>query len=103
MKSVVFALAMALPVGAAATAAMEPQQATQPQQAGSEPHHPLFTVKFVLRRPAPDKTPHILMDDATSQIALPSMAGYPSALLGALQRDPNTIVCYGRGCETRQR
>jgi len=106
MKSLLFAAAMALPVAAAATVAMEPQQATPSSQdaasvgqAGGSAHRQLFIVKYVLRRPLADKVPQVVMD-AKPQIVPPSAGGYPSATLGALPRDPNTIICYGWGCES---
>jgi hypothetical protein len=110
MKALVFAVAMALPVAAAANVAMESQQvaqssrdATQPRQAEGSAHRQLFIVKYVLRRPPADRAPQIVMDDARAQI-VPPADGYPSsATLGAVDEDPNTIICYGRGCEGRQR
>lgn len=106
MKPLLFLLAMALPVSAAATVAMEPLQATrsqpaaQPQPADGHAHRQLFIVKYVLRRPPPDEAPQIVMDDAKPHIVPPS-ADDPGIALGALDRQPNTVVCYGWGCERR--
>lgn len=110
MKPLLLLLALGLPISAVATVAMGPQ-ATMPSQAASQPdiasqphpavvspHHPLFIVKYVLRRAPPDKTPPIVVDDK-AQIMPPSVDGYPSAALGAVRNDPNKIICYGRACE----
>jgi hypothetical protein len=43
------------------------------------------------------------MDDAAAQVVPPAAGGYSTAVLGAARPDPNMIVCYGRGCESRQR
>jgi hypothetical protein len=105
-------MALVLPASVAATAAMEPQQAVQlqaagqpqqatgPWQAGSA-HHPLFIVKYVLRRAPPDHVPPIVMDDPRAQIVPPVAGDYPTATLGALPRDPNKVICYGWGCQYR--
>lgn len=106
MKSLLFLVALALPATAAATVAMESQQVTSSSQdaaqtgpAAGSAHRQLFIVKYVLRRPPADTAPQIIMDDPTPQIVPPSAGGYPTAALGALPRDPNTILCYGWGCE----
>jgi hypothetical protein len=80
---------------------MEPQQAAQPQHDASPvAHHPLFTVKFVLRQPPREQqSPAIVMDTATPEIIPPLADSVPAMILGALHRDPNMIVCYGWGCE----
>ena len=110
MKALVFALAMAVPGAAAATVAMESQQvmqssadATQARQAEGSAPRQLFIVKYVLRRPSPEPAPRIVMDDTKPQIVPPEAGSYPSATLGAGQNDPNMIVCFGWGCESRQR
>jgi hypothetical protein len=102
----VLAAALAVPAVAAANAAMEPQatvrspEATQPAQpAAGKTHRPLFVVKFVLRRAPPEPAPQIEMNDSRSQLALPVAGGYRGIPLGAVHRDPNTVICYGRGCE----
>lgn len=105
MKRLTFAavLALALPVSAAATVAMEAQQATRSEAAfsstpaGTPAHRPLFIVKYVLR-PAPPEAPQIDVDDRGTQIVLPGK-GFPAAQLGALQSNPNMVVCSGWGCE----
>ena len=103
MKSLLFLVALALPAMAAATVAMEPQQVTPSSKDATQPgpaaHRQLFIVKYVLRRPPADTAPQIIMDDPAPQIVPPSAGGYPTATLGALQNDPNTILCYGWGCE----
>jgi hypothetical protein len=103
MKSLLFLVALALPATTAATVAMEPQQATSSSQDASQPgpvvHRQLFIVKYVLRRPPADTAPQIIMDDPAPQIVPPSAGGFPTATLGALQNDPNTVLCYGWGCE----
>ncbi|NUO73405.1 MAG: hypothetical protein HOQ10_11910 [Frateuria sp.] len=103
MKATLIAVALlALPVAATATAAMEPQQATQSLRESRPAHHPLFTVKFVLRQPPPEKAPpEIIIDQASPQIVPPMSGGVPAIMLGALHLDPNMIVCYGWGCEYR--
>ncbi|WP_424683203.1 hypothetical protein [Frateuria sp. YIM B11624] len=103
MKSLLFLVALALPATAAATVAMESQRATSSSQdatqSGPATHRQLFIVKYVLRRPPADTAPQVTMDDPAPQIVPPSAGGYPTAALGALPRDPNTILCYGWGCE----
>jgi hypothetical protein len=109
MKCLLFAAAMALPVAAAATVAMEPLQATSPsqdavqsRQAEGQAHRQMFIVRYELRRPATDETQQIIMDDARPQIVPPPAGGHPTAILRPAQSEPNTIVCYGWGCESRQ-
>jgi hypothetical protein len=109
MKCLLFASAMALPVAAAATVAMEPLQATSPSQDAAQPrqadghaHRQMFIVRYELRRPAMDETPQIIMDDARPQIVPPPAGGDPTAILQPAQHGPNTVVCYGWGCERRQ-
>jgi hypothetical protein len=113
MRPLLLAMALVLPASVAATVAMEPQQAIQPQdagqpgqatrsgQAGAGAHPPLFIVKYVLRRAPPDHVPPIVLDDPRPQIVPPGAGDYPTATLGTLQRDPNKVICYGRGCEYR--
>jgi hypothetical protein len=109
MKALLFAAAMALPAMATATVAMDPLQAAssqetvQPRRVEGSAHRQLFIVRYELRRPSADTAPQIIMDDASPQIVPPLAGGYPATTLGAAQADPNTIVCYGRGCESRQR
>lgn len=99
------ALALALPLSAAATVSTEAQQTNrsgeviQSTQAAAGAHRPLFIVKYVLL-PAPTGAPRIHMDDQGAQI-VPPPEGSPSVLLGALQQDPNVDVCYGWGCERK--
>lgn len=103
----VVALGLAMPLSAAANVAMEAQQAAgsadavqaPPAGAGAGAHHPLFIVKYVLRR-APSKTPPIVMDDASPQIVPPGR-DFPAATLGGVAHDPNTIVCHGWGCQRK--
>lgn len=112
MKPLLLVIALALPIPAAATVAMEPQQATalqdaaqprpstSPSPAKGSKHHPIFIVKFVLQRsPPPAKVPQIIMDEAGPQLVPPTEGGYPTAALGAMHRDPNTTICHGRSCE----
>ncbi|SEI39195.1 hypothetical protein [Frateuria terrea] len=110
MKALVFALAMAIPGAAAATVAMESQlvtqssgDATQARQAERSAPRQLFIVKYELRRPPPEQAPRIVMDDTKPQIVPPAAGSYPNTTLGAGQNDPNVIVCFGWGCESRQR
>jgi hypothetical protein len=98
------ALVLALPFSAWATVAMEAQQAVRSQEvvqstAGARAHHPLFIVKYVLRRPEP-QTPQIVMDDPDAQIVPPGK-DVPATTLGALERDPNKLVCTSWGCQRR--
>lgn len=100
------ALVLVLPVSAWATVAMEAQEATtrstevvQSASAGARAHHPLFIVKYVLRRPAPE-TPQIIMDDPAAQIVPPGK-DVPATTLGAIERDPNKLVCASWGCQRR--
>lgn len=102
MKAVLLGVALTLPATATATAALEPQQLIEPPHAGAGGHHQLFTVKFVLR-PASREEPTIVMDDPKAQIVPPRGTGYPSVLLGTVAHDPNTIVCFGWGCESKDR
>ncbi|UGB39269.1 hypothetical protein [Frateuria soli] len=96
-------LGLAMPVSAAANVAIDVQQAAgsgeavQAPPAGAGAHHPLFIVKYVLRR-APSETPSIVMDDAGPQIVPPGK-DFPAATLGGVAHDPNTIVCHGWGCQ----
>ncbi|MGN2254782.1 hypothetical protein ACFWZ4_15510 [Frateuria sp. GZRe12] len=100
------ALVLALPVSVWATVAMEAQEATtgstdvvHPVPAGARSHRPLFIVKYVLRRPAPE-TPQIVMDDPSAQI-MPPGKDVSATTLGAIERDPNTLVCTSWGCQRR--
>lgn len=113
MRPLLLVMALVLPASVAATVAMEPQQAVQPQDAGqprqaarpgqvrASAHHPLFIVKYALRRVPPGHVPPIVLDDAGPQIVPPVAGDYPTATLGALQRDPNKVICNGWGCEYR--
>lgn len=103
--SFMFGLALTLPISATATVAMESGQTRgsgsviQTPPAAARVHRPLFIVKYVLRRPPPE-APQIVMDDAGAQIVPPGK-DFPAAALGALQRDPNTLVCSSWGCQRK--
>lgn len=94
--------ALGLPATVMATAAADPQQAIETPHELTTAHRQLFTVKFVLR-PASPEEPAVVMDDHGAQIVPPLGTGFPSVLLGTAAHDPNTIVCYGWGCESQQR
>jgi hypothetical protein len=109
MKTTLIAVTLLmLPAAAAATIAMEPQQAMPPPH-GQAPaqrsaHHQLFTVKYVLHLAPPDGAlPQVVVDKAPPEIAPPGTGSVPVTLLGAIHRDPNTIICYGWGCESDER
>lgn len=93
---------LGLPATVMATAAADPQQAIEAPHELATGHRQLFTVKFVLR-PASAEEPAVVMDDPRAQIVPPLGTGFPSVLLGTAAHDPNTIVCYGWGCESPQR
>lgn len=106
LLSLVAAVAMASPpICAAATVSMDAQQSVESGEALQAPpttpgaHRPLFIVKFVLRR-APADTPSIVIDDASPRLVPPG-SDFPAARLGTLERDPNTLVCYGWGCQRK--
>ncbi|MGN2245998.1 hypothetical protein ACFWZ3_04820 [Frateuria sp. GZRR35] len=105
LLSFVAAVAMASPICAAATVSMEAQQSVDSGDAIQAPpsdlkaRRPLFIVKFVLRRAAADAPP-IVIDDASPRLTPPGN-DFPATRLGALERDPNTLVCYGWGCQRK--
>jgi len=110
MKALLFAIALALPMAAAATAAMGPQQESlaQPQSRTTAPP-PLsgfkmkFKVKFVLRRPARNEAPLIRLDDAAPQIVPPALASLGAGrVLGSVRQNPNATICYSWGCENQR-
>lgn len=98
MKSLLLAVVLALPVAASATVAMEPQLPVQHARAPASDDRQHFTLEVGVRQ-LPGKLPPVTMDAALPQIVPPPSSSVPTALLGALQRDPNMVICYGWGCE----
>jgi hypothetical protein len=104
MKTMLIAALLAWPCAAAAMVATEPQQATQSLSQGKAPHRQLFEVRYILRlapaEPAGSAMPDVVMERGAPEIAPPSAGTVPALMLGVVHRDPNTIICYGWGCET---
>lgn len=104
MKAMLFAMALALPGLAAATVLVDPPQDTRPRDSQATAHHPLFTLKYVLRVQRADPAlPQVTMEDPAPRMVLPTSTSMVTAVLGASGQDPNVIVCHAWACENVQR
>ncbi|MCX7514821.1 hypothetical protein [Frateuria sp. STR12] len=104
MRTLLIALALALPAAALATVPMEPVQTHDRPPGKDMPpgkqkpvrHHQLITVKFVLKgKPAP--LPHVVIDERPTLVP-PTSGRHHAYPLGSRYTHPNTFICYGRGC-----
>ncbi|WP_426702710.1 hypothetical protein ACPPVV_06830 [Rhodanobacter sp. Col0626] len=105
LRILAFALSMSL---ATTGSALSLQQEQQDPGAGvsaipsASPHHPLFTVKYVLVSAQPDtkEGPRINFGDDRAAIhAVPLGGPWQATLLGSGFGEPNTYVCSGWECK----
>lgn len=99
MRALLLVLVLSLPSLACATIAGEtgPDQQLPSGTVQQQPHRQLFTVKYVLR---PNRTPmpHVVLEQGVA--LTPPGNGDRALPLDRFYRNPNAVVCYGRGCES---
>lgn len=99
MKPLLILAALVAPMAAAATVAMEPAVAQASRQGGTQStQHRLFEVRYVLL-PNPAPLPHVVVERGPGLVPPAGPVDHQALLQGGGYRDPNAILCYGRGCE----